>query len=231
MIERNESTHFWFRARRTMVEAACAGLDLGDQPSVIDVGCGTGALIADLFGADALGLDLLTTHNASEAPLIRRIRGSVEQLPLGAGIADLVVALDVLEHVDDKAGLREIQRVLRPGGYLVVTVPAHEALWSYRDDDAGHLRRYHRTGLTAVMQDAGFTVDQCGYFHGALLPALALARLAGRKGSAVRDLEDNPPMWVNRLLTYVSQAEVAMAQRGIRLPSGSSLLAVAQAPE
>lgn len=231
VIRAQEAEHFWFTARRRIVLAACADSSVASDPTVLDVGCGTGVFVGSVAGhGTAIGVDLHSPHQLEAAPGVQYLRGSAEQVPIRGESVDLVLALDVLEHVDDARCLREIRRVLRPGGVVVATVPAHQALWSFRDDDAGHLRRYSRPALRAALAASAFDVERCSFFHGALLPALAVARVIGRRRPHVRNLEDNPPGALNRILSRVTAAEAGLAERNVRPPIGSSLLAVARRP-
>ena len=223
-----ETTHFWFTTRRRIVHDALRRLPRPDPAVVVDVGCGTGAVLSGLPRADTrIGIDPLGAHmnDRKDAPAFAQ--GTILDLPIRDASADVVLALDVLEHVDDTAGLVEVRRVLRPEGHLVMTVPAGPRLWSARDDEAGHLRRYTRAGVRTVLEATGFTVERCTAFHGVLLPLLAASRIAGRRSTATRDMEDHPGRVLNRVLSAVTGAEASLAERGLRLPVGSSLIAVA----
>jgi len=229
-IAETEGNHFWFTARRRIVADAWARLSLPPDPKVLDVGCGTGANLRELApNADAIGLDPLRHHLRGS---LRRgpcfVQGSALALPIRGSSIDLALALDVIEHIDDVASLHELHRVIRPRGHLIVTVPAGPWLWSRRDDDAGHLRRYTRETLCTSLRSGGFDVRRCSPFHGALLPLLIASRLAGRVAPYTRDLEDQPPSVVNSVLSRVTAMEASLAERGIMAPWGSSLLAVAR---
>jgi SAM-dependent methyltransferase len=225
-----ETTHFWFTARRRIVHDAIRRLSHPVPMVVVDAGCGTGTILRELprshtrLGIDPLGAHLRTT--ADESPVF--LRGSIVDLPLRDGSADVVLALDVLEHVDDRAGLTEVRRILRPGGHLVLTVPAGPRLWSARDDEAGHLRRYTRASIRAALDATGFGLDRCGAFHGALFPLLVASRIAGRRSTVARDMEDRPRPALNRVLSAITGAEASLIERGLRIPVGSSLIVVAR---
>ncbi|MFN0167632.1 MAG: methyltransferase domain-containing protein [Bryobacteraceae bacterium] len=148
-----------------------------------------------------------------------------EQLPFGDASFDAALALDVLEHVEDRTAARELARVIRPKGLLFVTVPAFAWLWSYRDEAAGHRRRYHRAMLEQLLAEAGFQVEQAGYYQFFLFPVTIASRWLGRRSRAARDLEDLPPAAINAAFRLVTRAEVTL---GHRWPCGSSLVAVAR---
>lgn len=222
-----EADHFWFVARRDIVADAVRGIDWTDGAvgRVVDVGCGTGETTTRLFGEhpDRPAITLLEPL-AAEPPLVR---AALPHLPVRTHTADLCLALDVLEHVPDAAALAEIRRILRPGGHLIATVPAHPWLWSVRDVDAGHLRRYTRRTLAAAVESAGFEIDRLSAFHGALFPAAVVGRMVAPRSRRVRDLEDLPSPRVNRIAGRVAAAETGLARRGVRPPIGSSLIVVA----
>src|SRR6266567_2800474 len=144
-----EEKHWWFAGRRriiaSFVEDICREFETG-KPRILDVGCGTGANIQMLsqFGS-AEGVDVST--EALEFCRARGLtnvkQGAAETLPHGDASFDLVTGLDVIEHLDDDvAGLREMRRVLRPGGRALLFVPAFMFLWGVQDDISHHRRRY-----------------------------------------------------------------------------------------
>jgi SAM-dependent methyltransferase len=158
---------------------------------------------------------------------VATVQSSGESLPLGNGVYDAALALDVLEHIDDEAAARELARVLRPGGLLFVTVPAFSFLWGVRDIEAGHRRRYRRAGLERLLRGAGLTVEESGYYQFWLFPLTVLSRLAGRQSARTRDMEDLPSGWINRLFSKINRWEVRLGET-VRWPWGSSLYVVAR---
>lgn len=217
-LRRIESWHFWFVSRRELV-ASLLRREVRAGETLLDVGCGTGANLAlAAAGIRRLGVDIHIEE------LTRgMLQGDATSLPLRPESVDVVLALDVLEHVDDDAMLAEVARVLRRGGRLIATVPAVRALWSVRDEAAGHRRRYDRSTLRALALRHGFRVRELRGFQFVLLPLLLLSRFTRRKSVAARDFEDAPPRWLNRVLLAVNRFEV----RFLRPPVGSSLALVA----
>jgi len=227
-IRELEAWHFWFVGRRELVRGLL-GRHLGRAPQrLLDVGCGTGRLAGELVAAGhrVTALDFLPEALAAaraDAPGVAILRAEAGRLPLAAGSFDAVTVLDVLEHVDDTAALAELRRVVRPGGLLVLTVPAAPWLWSHRDAAAGHRRRYTRRSLEAALAAAGFAPLELGGYQCALFPAVAASRLLGRRGPRLRDAEERPPALVNAALAWINRREAALGPG--RLPFGSSLAA------
>jgi SAM-dependent methyltransferase len=220
-LRRVESWHFWFVSRRELV-ASLLRREVRAGETLLDVGCGTGANLALAGdGVRRLGLDI---HVEELSPGM--LQGDALALPLQRASVDVVLALDVLEHLDDDAMLAEAARVLRPGGRLIATVPAVPALWSMRDEAAGHLRRYSRAMLRTLLARHGFRIRELRGFQFVLLPLVLLSRVTRRKSVAARDLEDAPPRWLNRILLAVNRVELRLP-RILRPPVGSSLALVA----
>jgi SAM-dependent methyltransferase len=161
---------------------------LRPNDSVVDFGAGAGTFAAPLHGR---GVDLVAVE--PDPALNRRLtqlgipthRSSAQ---IAAASTDLVYTLNVLEHiVDDAAAVREIARVLKPGGRLIAYVPAFDILWTAMDDRVGHVRRYRRPGLVRILRAAGFRVIYAGYVDSLGYPASLLYRLTrGSKGEINR---------------------------------------------
>jgi SAM-dependent methyltransferase len=208
-------------------------LGRGQDARILDAGCGSGSVLDRLadFGK-VTGADISPASVAAT-----RARGhdvhqaSLDRLPFENDSFDLVTCLDVLEHTsDDVAALRELRRVIRPGGHLLLTVPAYPALWSGHDELNHHHRRYLRGSLRAAAERAGLALERDSHFNALLLPAAAAARLAGRtrRGSgrpkARSDLTLSPRS-LDRLLELPLQLEATLLRTGISLPAGLSLMA------
>ena len=148
---------------RAVAVAALRGAGLCARPSLLDVGCSSGHLLADLraewpgatlAGVDAEAAGLPSAHAA--VPDAALFHASATDLPFAAGAADALVALNLLEHLpDDRAALAEFARVLRPGGRAVVVVPANPRLYDYYDAHLRHERRYGRDELVDKARDVG----------------------------------------------------------------------------
>jgi SAM-dependent methyltransferase len=205
---------------------------------VLEVGCGTGTTLAAIrrgcptarvYGMDLYAEGLRIARTRTNAPLVR---GSIQAIPFAAPF-DIVCMFDVLEHLPDEAGaLRHVRSLIRPGGRLVMTVPAHMWLWSDFDRASGHCRRYEAADLRARLAEQGFHVDFVSEFMSATTPlvwaARKLARRTRRDDPVARDLSVSP--LINALLEWSLRPEARWLASGRRLPIGSSLLAVAARP-
>jgi SAM-dependent methyltransferase len=234
-LARFEEWYWWHRGRQAIVERLVARY-APPGARLLDVGCGTGATTLGLrrFGP-VVGLDI-----GSRALEVARARGlavaraSAERLPARPGSFDLVVALDVLEHLeDDVAAAREMLAALRPGGVLVATVPAYPFLWSGHDEALGHRRRYLRHQLAAALERAGFEIEHCSYAMGSILPAAVVVRLWERwlRCGPARPESGYVavPAPLNALLAWITAAEGRLLPVA-RLPFGLSIAAAARRP-
>ena len=226
-----DGLHWYFRGRRRLIATALRRLLPRRPLRLLDIGCGTGQVLAALeeFG-EAVGMDtndaLLAVARA--AGLDARKGSLPDDLVVDPGWADVVLLLDVIEHLDDDlAGLRAARRVLRDDGHLVVTVPAYPSLWSGHDVALGHRRRYTRAGLRQVVEAAGYRVQYLSHFNTILFPAIASVRAWKRlRGDDRHDLR-RPRPTVNALLERLFVLERHVIPRRA-LPFGASLLLVAR---
>ncbi len=229
--------HWWYRGRRLIVDAELARLPLPSDARILDAGCGSGRMLEELerYG-QVSGIELDPT--AAEVARSRghgEVRvGSLERLPWEAERFDLITCLDVLEHTpDDRQTLSELRRVAAPGGWLLLTVPAYQALWSQHDEANHHFRRYGRRALRRVVAESGWTLQRLTSFNSLLLPPAALVRLAQRRRRADEDYRpelERGPAWLGSVLERPLRAEAWWISRGRTLPAGLSLMAVLQNP-
>jgi SAM-dependent methyltransferase len=230
---RAEDRHWWYRGRRTVLSRAIAELDLPRPARILDAGCGSGRNMVELAQQGAVtGVELSgTSVSLARAREVGEVvEGSVLDMPFEEGSFDLAVSLDVIEHLEeDLDALRELRRVVAPGGSLLVTVPAYEWLWSGHDEINHHHRRYTRRSLQSVAEQAGWKQTRTTYFNSLLLPVAILLRALDRLST--KTTESSLDLWVppeplNWLLERPLALEAALIGRGGRIPAGLSLLSV-----
>jgi SAM-dependent methyltransferase len=243
----SEDRHFWFRARNavleTVVRRETAGLPDGYR--VLEIGCGTGYVLRMLKSVcnrgSVVGMDLFLeglemARLRSSAALVQ---GRIEQPPFRHRF-DVVGLFDTLEHIqDDRSALAHLHQLIRPGGTLLITVPAWQSLWSDFDEEAHHCRRYEASQLTDRLAEANFQVEYLTPFMAALYPLAWIGRRimdarrgrqrrrGGVVGSAVT--EQVQILAGNDALAWILAQEARLVARGFHLPLGTSLLAVARA--
>lgn len=232
-----EQRHFWFRYRKDVIGAAArrawAERPRGQRARVLEVGCGTGSLLPVLqqacAGAAVVGMELFVeglqfARRRTNAGLVC---GRIEALPFG-GTFTLIGLFDVLEHIpDDVAALTHLREQLEEDGVLLVTVPAHQALWSAFDGASGHVRRYSEESLRETCHRAGLAVDFITQFMMPIVPLVWInRRLVGTSGSSdaiTREL--HVPAALNLVLLGMLKLEGLWIDREWRLPVGTSILA------
>lgn len=235
-----EERHFWFRASRQIVqgwlERAMAEAGMDRSARLVDVGAGTGGMLARLVGTcQTLGVEYAPAGVAfARSRGLDVVRGGLPDLPLRDGTFDLALSMDVFEHVeDDVAAMRGIRRALRPGGRLITTVPALQWLWSEHDVALHHHRRYHKAEFAERLERAGFEIVHLSYYNSLLLPPIAAVRLAGRlrgrggpaqPGQMPASDVGEVPGPLNELLTRIFASESSLL-RMTNLPVGASLIA------
>lgn len=235
---RLEDGHWWFVARRSLLLRALRRLLVNrPSPRILDVGCGTGGTmdrVRPLGTVVGLDLEPLALEYCRERGWTTLVQGSATALPFADASFDAAIALDVLEHVPDhRAAAREIARVLAPGGVLLATVPAYQALWSRHDIALMHQRRYVTREVKALLEDAGLTVEYLTYTVAALLPLVYLVRKAQRlfqPNAAPRADAAAVSPALNRVLLGILEAESRLNLRGIHLPFGLTVFAIARRP-
>lgn len=235
LLERDQ---WWFVARRAIIEAVLTRhLPIATDRQILDVGCGTGGMLPMLarFGhVSGIEGDAAAVEHCQEVFTEFEVRqGEIPTDVPSAGTLDVVTAFDVIEHIeDDLVALQSLRAAVRPGGAVVVTVPALSWLWSDHDVVNGHQRRYSRRRLMDVIRRADLDLAHVSYFNTVLLPTVAVARMAQRlRQPAVTPHSDftMPGAWLNRVLTRTMASERSLVcRRG--LPIGVSLVAVARRP-
>jgi SAM-dependent methyltransferase len=226
-----DDRHWWYRARREVL-ADLIRREVKPPPKarILEIGCGTGhnlEMLAAFGKVDALELD-----DEARGIAERRLGRTVMSAPLPelAGVRarqyDFIATLDVIEHIDDdQAALTAIAGKLKPGGKLLMTVPAHQWMWSAHDVVNHHKRRYSKQALRRLVEGSPLRLDRIGYFNSLLFPLAVAERFASRlRGKDSADVK-LPPSPLNSALRTVFSAERHLVGR-LPLPPGLSLFAV-----
>lgn len=181
LVHKQEETHWWYRIRRKIVFDLIKKFFVTDSnKTILDIGCGTGFLLKEfqnferVYGIDCAqeALDYCRKRGLENVK-----KGNISDVPFNDNQFDIVLALDVLEHVenDDKA-LREMNRVLKRGGIGIIFVPAFQSLWGISDELGLHIRRYRRGALADKIQRENFRILKASYFNMFLFLPAALFR-------------------------------------------------------
>ena len=229
-----EDRMWWYRGLHANLAFAVHRFLPRGPARLLDAGCGTGGLLralepaldgCRLFGLDVSGHACTAASARSRRPIVR---GGFHQLPFADGSVDCVVSTDVLchENVDPPRALREARRCLRPGGVLVVSLPAYDWLLSYHDARVRNVRRFTRRRVEGLLEDAGLAPVYATYWNTLLLPVMAIRRLL--VGPRENDSDVHPyPRPLDAILGSLLTCERALLRIGTRLPFGGSVLAVA----
>ena len=227
-----EERHWWFVARRKILSTLLSSLSLPADAQIFEAGCGTGGNLAMLashgqvYGVEE-NTQAIKLASSKGAALIAPGR-LPNAIPFAGKQFDLIALLDVLEHLDeDEASLRTLRTRLKPGGWLLITVPAYPFLWSRHDELHHHKRRYVATGLRTLITGAGYHIHYLSYFNTWLFPLIAAARLMQGSGGGHSGDLSMPNKIVNTLLKAIFSSERWLLGR-IALPFGVSLVVLAR---
>ncbi len=226
-----DQTHWWYVARRHVLSAVIARkIKPAAQARILEIGCGTGHNFQMLgaFGmVDALEMDGIARTIANNR-LGRPVGDATlpELIGVADGIYDIIALLDVLEHVElDLAALKSIRKKLKPGGKILITVPANQWMWSAHDSVHHHFRRYNRRTLTKVAGDAGLRVDLISHFNTLLFPLAAAFRVIGKITGRTDADDAQPTASLNTAFKTIFGFERYLIGR-VPLPFGVSLLTI-----
>ncbi len=242
-----ERRHFWFKARNGIIRQVIRQeARAGRARRLLEIGCGNGNVLRmleeELPGATVVGVDLFAEglRHARHRGVRLVVQADVAHPPFRSAF-DVVGLFDVIEHLsDDVTALRQAGALAQPGGLVIVTVPAHPSLWSAFDVAAGHCRRYREADLRRSLEAAGLVPEYLTHFMMAAAPLVWAARRAWGwrrrhessppdHAAVTREMSVNPV--ANWCLTRAVSWETLAVDRRVRLPFGSSLLAVARVRE
>lgn len=228
--------YWWYQVRSNLLHSALAE-SVGDCRRILDVGSADGPSVEWLHEhGSVISLDI--DPRGLRTP--RAVCGSILRLPFRSDTFDLVSAFDVIEHcAPDVDAVREVARVLRPGGRMLISVPAYRWAWSAHDVANGHEHRYTRSRVVDVVERAGLSVRRATYAFTAVFPFFAAERLArkvvgklARKTVGPADIVSVPrlPPTVESMMRSLTRFDHHALRRGWDLPFGSSILVAAVKP-
>jgi len=228
-----ETTHWWFVGRRAVIDAVLDQIDLPQDGMILEAGCGTGGNLATLARRGRITafdphIDALAFAQNRHPDVDIRQGALPSELPYDEASFDLVAALDVLEHVgDDRASAHALVSLVRPGGWLIVTVPAHQALWGTHDRRLHHLRRYGRRQLLDLFAGCDIELVRTTPFNIVLSPLAIIYRVGERTlGMDFGNQERSLPGPLNAALGALLRVESMLVRRGVAIPFGLSYAAV-----
>lgn len=232
-----EDGMWWYRALRAGLTGRLPASPLPHPARLLDAGCGTGGLLRHLAAARP-DLDLHGLEYDAEAAALAAAKsgagiatGSVNAMPFPDASFDIIVSADVLCHagVDEAAALAEFRRCLRPGGLLLLNLPAYQWMESAHDRHVHNIRRYTAGVARQRVAAAGFAAVKAGYWNSLLFPLMILHRLLAARRKQDSDVSLFPP-WQDRLFFTVTALERRMARHGLTLPFGGSVWISATRP-
>ncbi|MBN1903210.1 class I SAM-dependent methyltransferase [Candidatus Sumerlaeota bacterium] len=235
-----ENAYWWFQGRKKILFKMIEhyGLLKDGNARVLDIGCGTGLILQSISSRSiAIGMDF--SRKAISYCRRRNIRdlllGDVSNLPIKDSSVDLILALDLMEHIEDDEGLmKEIYRTLKPKGYILATVPAHQYLWSGHDEALHHFRRYSKESFWKLITGNKFQPVKFSYVISFTFLPIFLFRMIQKAYRRFIPSTGNPrthiiilPRFINSLLVHILNLEGALLKH-INFPIGISLLCIAR---
>lgn len=227
-----EIKHWWYRVRREIVKNIFDKYICAKDLKILDVGCGTGALMKELGSyGEVYGLDF--SEKAIEFCKKRGeknlILGSINKIPFEDNFFDVVVSLDVLEHIDDDIGaIFEIRRVLKKGGISIIFVPAFMFLWGKSDELGCHIRRYLVSDLKKKISGVGLSIIRSSYFNTFLFLPILFVRSVVRLFKIKIESENNMnSKFINKVFYIIFHIE-SLLLKWIKFPFGVSALIISK---
>lgn len=231
-LREHQEEHWWFRARREILTQALRSLELPPDSEILEIGCGTGGNLAMLgslgnvcgvemheeacrYARATSGRDIRVGHLPDAVPFDKQF--------------DLICLLDVVEHIEnDREALKALNGMLKPGGRIVITVPAYQWMYGKHDVLLHHFRRYSRATLARVVSGSDIAIEKLTYFNALLLPITVLAFLVDKLTPVDKFTGyDVPARWLNVTFYNIFRLERFVIDK-LNLPFGSSLLLVSK---
>lgn len=224
--------HYWFASKRKLIDTLLAKTPSNKKSLILDIGAGTGSDIAIInqFGlVHVIDIDAQALDYIDDTLIAEKRVGDATALPYPDNYFDTIVAFDVLEHIpSDQNAVTEMYRTLKPGGHIVITVPACNKIFSAHDKALGHQRRYNKKMLRALFTN--FEEKASGYWFFTLFLPAALSRLINKNKKPAVDTGSSMPGWVNTILRSILTLEVFLIKKGMHFPWGLTLYAIFKKP-
>ncbi len=231
-----EATHWWFVVRRELFQKLLIKLNLQKNAAILDVGTSTGTnlrMLTDMGFTTVKGLDYSdhAINFCRQKGLPEVTKGDICDMPFEDNSLDLVVATDIVEHIDnDQKAISEIYRVLKPGAHALITVPMFSSLWGLQDDISLHKRRYRRAEILDLIHTQPFMIVKSFFFNFLLfLPIWAARQIMKVSNPNVESENDVNSPFINKVLTFVFRIDTALAPL-IHPPFGVSYLCLLKKP-
>ena len=230
-----EGNSWWHEGRRKIVCHMIKNLLINKKdPKILDVGCGSGgtSIYFREFGT-VIGTDfsISALRFAYQKGLQNVFRSTLNDLPLQNEIFDTITALDVIEHIqNDSNVLLKLKSLLKPGGFIVITVPAFQFLWSGHDIALSHFRRYNISTLSKTLNKSGFKITRISYFFAFIFPLFVIYRILTKFKTSKKDPKTTNiifPEIINNLFKKIMSLESILLKR-INFPFGISIICIAK---
>lgn len=232
-MENLEKTHWWYHGRRKVIKEQISLLDLPENASILEIGCGTGGNLKML---SAYGhVSAIETNDFARKVAIKNNKNIAEiypgsapnNIPFKNVKFDLICMFDVLEHIEDELStLNALKKILAPNGKIILTVPAYQWLWSTHDEYHHHYRRYSKKNIIFIASELGFYINKISFFNTLLFPIAAAMRLLTRVINKKNHTQTNhPSRFINKILITIFSSESKILKIS-NFPFGLSLIAV-----
>lgn len=230
-----EDQHWWHKAKRALIIESLQKLSYSKKSKLLDIGCGTGRNIQafnNLMEAHGIDMSFAAIKFCKQRGLTTVTKSSAAKTSFKEHSFSVITALDIIEHTDDQAVLKECWRLLKPGGTLIVTVPAYQWAWSKWDEVLHHQRRYTSQSLKAVLTQQGFKLKKLSYVYSfLLLPVLIIRKI---KSLNSKDKYSSDFALSNQLIDTIL-GKVAAVERWllwrVSIPFGTTVFAIALKPK